>query len=170
MTNLEHSADRVPIGVEVSALVFMFFVALAPGVAASSVTRAMPAPRTINLMATDAMTFSLPTFVVKPGESVRVVLLAVGSQPADRMSHNFILLKPTADIPTFIMMASLAREEGYLPSTLKKDVIAATSLVAAGESASVTFTAPGRPGEYPYVCSFPGHYNAGMRGTMIVRR
>ena len=86
------------------------------------------------------------------------------------MSHNFILLKSTADIPTFIMMASIAREEDYLPSSLKGDVIAATSLVGAGESTSVTFTAPIRPGEYPYVCSFPGHYNAGMRGTMVVRR
>lgn len=148
----------------------MFFVALAPWVAASGAVRTMPAPRTINLIATDAMTFSLSTFVVKPGESIRVVLRAVGTQPADRMSHNFLLLKPKVDIPTFIMTASIARDEGYLPRALKDDVIAATDLVAAGESTSVTFAAPVRPGEYPYVCSFPGHYNAGMRGTMIVRR
>jgi len=149
---------------------FMFFAALAPGVAASGVTGAMPAPRTINLTATDAMTFSLSTFVVKPGESIRVVLRVTGSQPADRMSHNFLLLKPKVDLPRFIMTASIARDEGYLPRALKDDVIAATDLVAAGESTSVTFAAPVRPGEYPYVCSFPGHYSAGMRGMMIVRR
>lgn len=148
----------------------MFVAALVPAWATSDATRSTLAPRTVNLTATDVMRFSLATFAVKPGESIRVVLRAVGTQPADRMAHNFVLLKSTANISTFIMMASTARQEDYLPRTSKSDVIAATSLVGGGESASVTFTAPVRPGEYPYVCSFPGHYNAGMRGTMIVRR
>lgn len=147
----------------------MFVAVLVPAWVASDVPRQTLA-RTINLTASEAMKFSLSTFAVKPGESIRVVLRAVGTQPPDRMSHNFVLLKSTADIPTFIMTASLAREEGYLPSALKSDMIAATSLVGAGESTSVTFHAPVRIGSYPYVCSFPGHFNAGMRGTMIVRR
>lgn len=148
----------------------MVVAAVVPELAAPGVAPSSSMVRTVNLTATDAMRFSLTTFAVKPGESIRVVLRAVGTQPADRMSHNFVLLKSTADIPTFIMMASIARDGGYLPKTLKSDVIAATGLVGAGESTSATFTAPVRPGEYPYVCSFPGHYNAGMRGKMIVRR
>jgi azurin len=128
------------------------------------------APRTVTLTATDQMRFSVATFSVKPGELIRVVLRAVGTQPADRMSHNFILLKSTTDVPRFIMMASLARQDEYFPRALKDEVIAATTLVSGGQTTSVTFKAPVRTGEYPYVCSFPGHYNSGMQGSIIVRR
>jgi uncharacterized cupredoxin-like copper-binding protein len=28
---------------------------------------------------------------------------------------------------------------------------------------------PKAPGSYPYVCTFPGHFQAGMRGTLEVK-
>ena len=37
-----------------------------------------------------------------------------------------------------------------------------------GESVEVTFTAPDTPGDRPYICTFPGHYVGGMKGTLIV--
>ena len=115
------------------------------------------------------MKFSLSSFSARPGELLRVVLTAVGAQPTAQMQHNFILLRPTADAATFVMMASMARDEGYLPPTLEREVLAATSLAAAGQTVEVTFNAPSGTGSYPYLCSFPGHYNAGMTGTMIVK-
>jgi uncharacterized cupredoxin-like copper-binding protein len=33
----------------------------------------------------------------------------------------------------------------------------------------VTFGVPAKPGSYTFICSFPGHFNAGMRGTLVVR-
>ena len=33
----------------------------------------------------------------------------------------------------------------------------------------VTFDAPTEPGEYVYLCSFPGHYAAGMKGLLVVK-
>jgi plastocyanin len=41
--------------------------------------------------------------------------------------------------------------------------------VDAGESVSVTFTAPTEPGEYQFVCGIPAHLEQGMEGTMIVK-
>jgi azurin len=127
-------------------------------------------PRTVRLTATDNMRFSPSSFTASPGELLRVILTAVGVKPPDQMAHNFILLKPTADTATFVMMASMARDNGYMPPALAREVLASTDLAAAGESVDVTFRAPAQSGSYPYLCSFPGHFNAGMTGTLIVRR
>ncbi len=40
--------------------------------------------------------------------------------------------------------------------------------VPAGETETFTFTAPESPGEYPIVCTEPGHYEAGMVGRLTV--
>ena len=33
---------------------------------------------------------------------------------------------------------------------------------------SLRFMAPTEPGEYPYICSFPGHWTI-MKGVMVVK-
>jgi uncharacterized cupredoxin-like copper-binding protein len=40
--------------------------------------------------------------------------------------------------------------------------------LAAGESATVTYTAPTEPGEYTVVCGTPGHLEQHMMGKLIV--
>ena len=37
-----------------------------------------------------------------------------------------------------------------------------------GESETITFVAPGEPGEYQIVCGVEGHYMAGMVGSLTV--
>ena len=44
-----------------------------------------------------------------------------------------------------------------------------TSQVPAGESGSLTFTAPDRPGKYVYYCPVGNHRSRGMEGTLVVR-
>jgi plastocyanin len=44
-----------------------------------------------------------------------------------------------------------------------------TPFAGPGETVEVVFTAPAKPGKYPYVCTFAGHCLAGMRGTLIVK-
>jgi plastocyanin len=48
-------------------------------------------------------------------------------------------------------------------------ITAPTLFVGSGEAAEVTFTVPGKPGTYFYICTFAGHYQAGMKGTLVVR-
>jgi hypothetical protein len=46
-------------------------------------------------------------------------------------------------------------------------VLDALSMVQPEESATMTFTAPKTPGEYDFVCTFPGHW-VRMYGVMVV--
>jgi hypothetical protein len=54
---------------------------------------------------------------------------------------------------------------GFIPKD--DSIIASIGLVQPGESAKVTFKAPRENGDYPYVCTFPGH-SLSMRGIMKV--
>jgi hypothetical protein len=44
-----------------------------------------------------------------------------------------------------------------------------TKLLGPAETDTITFNAPFVPGEYLYVCSFPGHYSQGTKGIMTVK-
>jgi azurin len=67
------------------------------------------------------------------------------------------------------MEGAMARATDYLPASKKSFVLANTTLAGGGETVKVTFTAPTEPGEYTYICSFPGHYMAGMKGVFVVK-
>ena len=56
----------------------------------------------------------------------------------------------------------------YVPAdeATQKQILAKTKMIGGGEEAEVSFTAPA-PGEYPFLCTFPGHF-AVMNGRLIV--
>jgi hypothetical protein len=43
----------------------------------------------------------------------------------------------------------------------------ANSCISAGREYALSFTAPAKPGRYPFICSFPGHWRV-MKGVLIV--
>jgi azurin len=47
-------------------------------------------------------------------------------------------------------------------------IIAHTALIEGEDSPSVTFAAPA-PGTYTFLCTFPEHYAAGMKGTLTIQ-
>jgi azurin len=47
------------------------------------------------------------------------------------------------------------------------EVLQATPLVNPGGKFTLTFTVPKTPGDYPYVCTFPGHWRI-MQGILRV--
>jgi azurin len=57
-------------------------------------------------------------------------------------------------------------EQSYIPADTSR-ILAHTQLIASGQSATITFPAP-PPGVYVYVCTFPGHCLAGMRGALTI--
>ena len=125
--------------------------------------------RTVEIVGTDDMKFSVVTIAAKPGEQIRVRLVAKGGMPKIAMAHNFVLLAKAADVPKFVNAAAMARTTDFVPAELKDQVLAQTTLVGAGETAEVTFKAPTAPGTYTFLCSFPGHFQAGMKGTLTVK-
>jgi azurin len=125
--------------------------------------------RTVEIIGTDDMKYSVPTIAAKPGEQIRVRLVVKGVMPKIAMAHNFVLLAAKADVLKFVNAAALARTTDFIPAELKAQVLASTGLAGAGETVEVTFTAPKAPGDYAYLCTFPGHFQAGMKGSLTVK-
>ncbi|WP_441001372.1 plastocyanin/azurin family copper-binding protein [Fodinibius sp. SL11] len=111
----------------------------------------------------------LETIEVSPGEEIRIHLTTKSQLPPSAMAHNWILMVLGADANAYVSKASAARDQDYMPNELSDQVLFHTELVGGGGTTEVTFTAPSEPGDYEYLCSFPGHYSAGMKGFLVVK-
>jgi azurin len=125
--------------------------------------------RTVEIIGTEDMKFSVPTITAKPGEQLRIRLTAKGAMPKIAMAHNVVVLNKSASVTDFVTVAMNARATDFIPADKKADILAHTGLAGAGETVEVTFKVPAAAGDYPYVCSFPGHFQAGMKGTLTVK-
>jgi azurin len=128
------------------------------------------ADRTIRIQCDDRMQFSVTEIKADAGEVLEIELVNTGSMPKVSMGHNWVLLDQGRDADTYINAAAVAAAREYLPERYADWVLAATRLIGPRESASVVFTVPSRPGRYVFVCTFPGHYQVGMKGVLIVER
>ena len=163
---------KVSIGSLVGALIALPLLGAADSGTPPSQTKTPP-PRTINITASDPidgkMSYSVSQIVAKPGERLRVVLTSIGALPKLVMGHNFVLLKVGVDPKLFSEEAANARDTDFIPAARKAQIIAHTSIVGPGERDEVTFTVPKVAGKYPYLCTFAGHFAAGMSGVMLVK-
>jgi len=126
-------------------------------------------PRVVTVEATDAMKFSVTRIEATAGEELKVVLKNVGTLPKEAMGHNWVLLKKGTDVMGFSTAALQAKATEYIPAAMATQVIAHTKLLGPKQSDEVTFKAPSEAGEYAFICSFPAHAMAGMRGVLIVK-
>jgi len=138
-----------------------------------SVLAAAPALRAddekkVQIHATDQMKYDVVSIEAAPGQKVTVTLTNIGTLPKVAMAHNFVLLKAGTDVSAFAMAAMTHQDAGYMPPEMADKVIAASKMVGPGESDTVSFIAPAA-GVYDYICTFPGHALAGMRGTLTVK-
>ncbi len=131
--------------------------------------QAEPAGRTVVIKAFDTMKFSVTTIAASPGEKLTVELENAGTLPKEAMGHNWILLTKDADVAAYAKAAIAAKAENFTPHALASKVIASTRLLGPGERDSAHFTVPTVPGSYPFLCSFPAHFQAGMRGELVVK-
>jgi azurin len=84
------------------------------------------------------------------------------------MPHNIVLVNPNkADSVAMeaLRLGANGFAVGFVPPS--KDVIWASKLIDHGAEQVIKFNAPSIIGDYPYVCTFPGHHII-MRGTMKV--
>ncbi len=113
----------------------------------------------------DVMKFDKTLITAKAGSVVEIVF-----QNPDNMQHNFVLIKPKTLEKVGAAADKLAMDPNgtklnYVPRI--PEVLQATPLVNPGGKFILTFTIPKTPGDYPFVCTFPGHWRI-MQGVMRV--
>lgn len=148
---------------------FVALLTLCLAVVGAAPSGAGTTPRTIDLVGTDDMKYNVTTITAKPGEQIRVRLMVKGTIPKVAMAHNFVLLKPGTDVAKLLADGAPHRATDFIPPAMMSSVIARTALAGPGETVQVVFTVPAKPGRYQFLCTFAGHYQAGMKGTLIVK-
>ncbi len=109
--------------------------------------------------------YDVELFHVKPGSEVKLVL-----NNTDEMQHNLIICAPGANVTMKVAqkawaLGADALDQQYVPDM--PEVLFFTKIVNPGQQDSITFKAPETPGDYPYVCTLPGHAFT-MKGIMRV--
>ena len=112
----------------------------------------------------EEMRYNVPYFAVEAGRPLQIVL-----ENHDLMPHNLVITQPGA-LKGVALGGLAAGPDGtnglpYVPDS--PNVIAASEMVAPEKSTRITLDAPTKPGEYPYVCTFPQHWYR-MYGVMVV--
>lgn len=140
-----------------------------PAAPASAVQNDAPKEgRAIAISANDTMKFNLTEIKARPGEALAVTLHNEGTMPKFSMGHNWVLIAAGVDVNAFANDASTAVKTDYVPAAYKDRILASTKLLGPRESDTVYFKAPDKPGRYVFLCTFPGHFQVGMKGELIV--
>lgn len=119
--------------------------------------------RTILLGTLPGLKFDHDLLTVKPGSRVRLVF-----RNSDDMLHNFVLCAPGKGQAIGAAAMQLALDgaaKNYVPD--HRDVLVHTALIEPAASDTIYFTTPTAPGNYDYICSFPGHAML-MKGVLRV--
>lgn len=113
----------------------------------------------------EQVAFDLRWFVVEAGKPVQIVFFN-----PDAMPHNVVVGAPGS-------LELIGTQGGAMPMPTDPavkpfvpelpQVIASTRLVTQGNTDRLGFIAPVTPGEYVFVCTFPGHW-VRMYGVMLV--
>ncbi|HEY0966356.1 MAG TPA: plastocyanin/azurin family copper-binding protein [Opitutaceae bacterium] len=134
-----------------------------------SASAASAAPREIVITGNDSMKFNVTKIEVAAGEEITITFQNVGTMPKQAMGHNLILLKKDVNAQAYASAALKAAATEYVPAALADQVIGHTKLLGPKQKDSFTFKAPTEAGDYTYLCSFPAHFVAGMKGVMTVK-
>jgi glucose/arabinose dehydrogenase/uncharacterized cupredoxin-like copper-binding protein len=113
------------------------------------------------------MLFDKDLFEVPAGKTVSVVF-----DNRDQMPHNLLILSPGSEEKVGVAADNMAAlpdgyEKNFVPDM--KEVMFYTPLVNSSQVYQLDFTAPDKPGDYPFICSFPGHWRM-MKGVMRVTK
>jgi azurin/glucose/arabinose dehydrogenase len=121
----------------------------------------------------EQMRYDTPRLVVEAGKPFEVIF-----ENLDAMGHNFVVVQPgtrqavAESVQTRQPNQLDKKGRAYVPEDGRnqdKRVIDATKMVEPGQKETLKLTAPGKEGEYEYVCTMPGHWLI-MWGKLIVTK
>ena len=112
----------------------------------------------------EQMLYDTAKLVVEAGKPVEIIL-----KNEDAMPHNLVVVMPNAaeEIGRAAERLPEPDAEGRIHVPNSPKVLYATKMIDPGQQAKLSFTAPEEPGDYQYVCTFPGHWMR-MLGTLAV--
>jgi azurin len=89
----------------------------------------------------------------------------------DATQHNLVIVEPGALEEVGMAGNEMAKDpgglaKGFIPESSK--ILHHTSLLSPDTGEILRFNAPEKPGVYPYLCTFPGHWIV-MKGEMVVK-
>jgi len=122
--------------------------------------------REIQIDANSGLVYSKKIIEAKPDEALVLTLRNV-----DVMNHNLVIVEPGSTKKvgeaSFKMISDpKAGEKNYAPDM--KEVLFVVPVIEPGENHSLHFRAPEKQGDYPYICTFPGHWMV-MQGVLRIR-
>jgi azurin/glucose/arabinose dehydrogenase len=117
----------------------------------------------IDISTKPGLKFDLSTFQVKAGALVKLTF-----RNPDDMLHNLVITAPGAGQEVGILASKMGLDGekwSFVPSSAR--VLFHTLLLQPKQSETIYFVAPAKAGDYPYICSYPGHFMV-MNGVMKV--
>jgi azurin len=140
--------------------------------AASTSTSSAPAPLlevTLKPGSPNPMSYDITLITAKAGQKVKITFQ--NQSTLAPLQHSLLICKPGSRERMFALADSMMTDmpkwlaKGFIPET--PDVLYHTKLLNPGESETLEFTAGPEKGDYPYLCTFPGHSRI-MQGTLKV--
>jgi putative heme-binding domain-containing protein len=113
----------------------------------------------------EKMSFDKEVLVVRAGKPVEFIL-----ENTDLMPHNFVIVQPGKLEEIGMLAEASAQQPGFAARQFvpnSPQILASSKLLQPRESQRVSFAAPAKPGVYPYVCTYPGHWRR-MYGALYV--
>ncbi len=125
-------------------------------------------PKVIDIESLAGLKFDKTLIEAKAGEPLQINFKNVDPL----MPHNLVFVKPgqgqTIGLASNALLAkgsAGAAEKHYVPES--EDVLFHTSVLVHNRRQSLYVHAPTEPGDYPYLCTFPGHWGV-MQGILRV--
>ena len=113
----------------------------------------------------DQMKYDITEIEAEVGQEIEIVF-----QNNDAMQHNLMIVKPGTLALVGVTAEEFAKtkeapERDYIPEM--EEILYATPMLDPGQTYRLRVKVPDEPGLYPYVCTFPGHWQT-MNGILRV--
>jgi azurin len=126
-------------------------------------------PVKVEVTVNDQIRYSSKKLEGKVGVPMEITLKHIGKIPKASMSHNLVILKPGSMVAMISAKCGQAKDNNYIATDAesKAAILAYAPQLGPGESHVIKFT-PKEAGEYPFLCTFPGHFGE-MNGIISVK-
>jgi azurin len=138
-----------------------------PSTSSTDALQAQAAPCTtdcnrvmVDMAVRDNMVFSQSDISVPAGPE-----LAIDFVNTSRLPHNIVIVDGDMTVATEVNRDAINQAD-YLPQ--HPAVVASLPMIMPNQTGSITWQ-PSQPGTYLFICTYPGHFDADMYGTITVK-